>query len=287
VGERPAPTRVRLPRRRRPLGRRPHALLLLAHAQDDDEADTREELITGDADMARTMVVLGEQALLEAEMAKGSADADASFLAVAQEAAVARAFTTHGSVYDSVMEELAQAQAGDAADAGSPEDVEGPRSVDALFTPDAAAGLAADRMASAEAQVNALKLSPDELRTLVPRDWDDSTVEWFTSRRNEDLPLPEFKLSFLWTDKNIAVAVDQVYARGGKSPLTEYFFWPRRDAWEDLKAALEARPWIAERDKVVLLNRLTEVINFWQEEEAKHSVDEARGAFPDCGFAGA
>ncbi len=104
----------------------------------------------------------------------------------------------------------------------------------------------------------------DELSELVPADWDSTTVDWFTAnRKGEEIPLPEYKLTFLWLEKNIAVAVDQVYARGQTSPLTEFFFWPRKDAWEELKAALEARPWINERDKVILLNRLTEVINFW------------------------
>jgi len=48
----------------------------------------------------------------------------------------------------------------------------------------------------------------------------------------------------------------QVYARGNSSPLTEYFVWPRKDAWEELKLALEARPWISDKDKILLLNRL-------------------------------
>lgn len=97
-----------------------------------------------------------------------------------------------------------------------------------------------------------------------------------------------------------ARATPQVYARGAQSPLTEYFVWPRRDAWDELRVALEAKPWITDRDRIVLLNRLTEVINFWQEsvsaegEEAaegeqqpRPSIDEARGAFPDCSFTGA
>jgi 30S ribosomal protein 3 len=75
--------------------------------------------------------------------------------------------------------------------------------------------------------------------------------------------------------------------QGQKSPLTEYHFWPYTDAWEELKAALEARPWITERDRFVLLNRLTEVINYWQEQETKHTVDEAKATFADCTFIGA
>lgn len=96
---------------------------------------------------------------------------------------------------------------------------------------------------------------------------------------------PRFALTFLWLDKNVGVAVDAVYgARGARSPLTEFYMWPRKDAWEELKTALEARPWVPERDRVLLLNRATEVINYWQDEGAKHSVDDARAAFPDCTF---
>jgi hypothetical protein len=56
-----------------------------------------------------------------------------------------------------------------------------------------------------------------------------------------------YSLCFLWLDKNIAVAVDQVFSKGQRSPITEYFIWPRRDAWEELKVALEAKSWIAEK----------------------------------------
>ena len=95
-----------------------------------------------------------------------------------------------------------------------------------------------------------------------------------------------YSLNFLWLDKNIAVAVDQVFGRGHRSPVTEYFFWPRKDAWEELKAALEGKTWIGEREKVLMLNRCTEVINYWQDEN-KHSLKEAQEKFPDCKFQGA
>lgn len=40
------------------------------------------------------------------------------------------------------------------------------------------------------------------------------------------------------------------------------------------------------RDKVLLLNKTTEVINFWQDEEKKHTLQEAQEKFPECKFQG-
>lgn len=54
---------------------------------------------------------------------------------------------------------------------------------------------------------------------------------------------------------SIVCVVLQVYARGNSSPLTEYFVWPRKDAWEELKVSLERRPWISDIEKIRLLNR--------------------------------
>ncbi len=39
------------------------------------------------------------------------------------------------------------------------------------------------------------------------------------------------------------------------------------------------------RDKVLLLNKTTEVINYWQEEN-KHTLEEAQAQFNDCQFQG-
>eukprot|EP00803_Ostreobium_quekettii_P003986 evm.model.scf_129.10 EVM.evm.TU.scf_129.10 scf_129:102520-105821(+) len=101
------------------------------------------------------------------------------------------------------------------------------------------------------------------------------------------LSAPGYELNFLWLDRNVAVAVDQVFSKGQKSPLTEYFFWPRNDAWEELKTCLEGKPWIQERDRILLLNKTTEVINYWQDEQTKHSIQDAQAKFPDCSFFGA
>jgi len=86
-------------------------------------------------------------------------------------------------------------------------------------------------------------------------------------------------LNVLWMEKNVALAVDQVFGEKLRSPLTEYYFWPRTDAWEDMKSGLEKKPWIPEREKIELLNNLTDIITAW-EESPRPTVQEVQKRFP-------
>jgi 30S ribosomal protein 3 len=144
----------------------------------------------------------------------------------------------------------------------------------------AAEDAAAAAAAPADLEAAAAAASPDA------EEW--AAAKLAALNMTEDTDLAEatrYELKFLWLEKNVGVAVDQVFASGNRAPVTEFYFWPRKDAWEELKAALEAAAWIGEREKVLLLNRCTEVINFWQD-ESKHSLAEARAKFPDCVVSG-
>ncbi len=42
------------------------------------------------------------------------------------------------------------------------------------------------------------KLTRQELANLVPQDWSTININWFSNKKEDKIPLPEFRLSFLW-----------------------------------------------------------------------------------------
>jgi 30S ribosomal protein 3 len=267
-------------------------------AGSEDQEFTLEELTEAAASTHYNSLAVAD---IEAAFLEGTADLDtASYLASLVSEAEDLQLSGKGRAAEAATAQLAAvaaelAETGDLPEGEMKEDL-GVLPMDAVEH-DVLESLSNDEAIQARQVVAALKLSKQELQEhLLPEDWDQTTVDWFTNQKEQDLPLPEYKLVFLWMDSNIAVAVDQVYARGNSSPLTEYFVWPRKDAWEELKLALEARPWISDKDKILLLNRLTDIINFWMGASAepvpdgtpaaRPTIEDARANFPDCTFAG-
>jgi len=74
---------------------------------------------------------------------------------------------------------------------------------------------------------------------------------------------PRFKLNILWLENELGIAIDQIQA-GEQIPLTDYFFWPKSDTWDQIRQELETKPWILTKEKAQLLNATATIMNEWQ-----------------------
>ena len=97
--------------------------------------------------------------------------------------------------------------------------------------------------------------------------------------------MSKFVLKVLWLEKSLGIALDQ---RVGKTtqPVTEYFFWPRKDAWDELKDRLNSYSWVSQSEAISLLNQTTDLIQTWQETEKKGSFNTMQQKFPEAIFLG-
>ncbi|KAL6287565.1 hypothetical protein ACE6H2_011955 [Prunus campanulata] len=99
---------------------------------------------------------------------------------------------------------------------------------------------------------------------------DDLTTETLLEKEKlgvvvKPIEKPRLVLKFIWMEKNIGIALDQMIPGHGSIPLSPYYFWPRKDAWEELKVLLESKPWISQKQMIILLNQATDIINLWQQ----------------------
>nr|BBK20500.1 plastid-specific 30S ribosomal protein 3 [Cryptomonas sp. CCAC 1634B] len=97
---------------------------------------------------------------------------------------------------------------------------------------------------------------------------------------DRDLNSPHFALRILWLQNNIGVAVDLVKQKQ-ISPLTCYYFWPRNDAWEQLKTELESTACVPHTESAQILKAAATLIDLWQENHEAQSLANAQLQFPN------
>ena len=74
----------------------------------------------------------------------------------------------------------------------------------------------------------------------------------------------QLKLRVLWFRDFLGLGINQVTLEQ-QYPITPYYFWPRTEAWEQLKSELDSKTWLSKTEKVEILNLTTDIINHWRQ----------------------
>ena len=72
----------------------------------------------------------------------------------------------------------------------------------------------------------------------------------------------QLKLKIVWFKDFLGLAIEQVILNQHYS-LTPYYFWPKTEAWEQLKLELDSKLWLTQEEKVTLLKIIGDVMNYW------------------------
>ena len=93
----------------------------------------------------------------------------------------------------------------------------------------------------------------------------------------------QLKLRVLWLKNVLGLAIDQTMVNQSY-PLTQYYFWPRTEAWDQLKLELDSKPWLSEKEKINILNLATDVINHWRRYKDTEKVENIVNSFSEALF---
>ena len=72
----------------------------------------------------------------------------------------------------------------------------------------------------------------------------------------------QLKLEVSWSKNCLGLAIMEV-GMNQRYFLTPYYFWPKTEAWEQLKLELDAKLWLTKEQKINILKTTSNVMNFW------------------------
>ena len=92
------------------------------------------------------------------------------------------------------------------------------------------------------------------------------------------------KLKAIWGRNFLGLAIDQVIDTY-QLPITTYYFWPRTEAWEQLRLELDLKSWIPKEEKIKVLNSAAKLMNFcMQEYRSTESIEVVKKRFTEVTF---
>ena len=90
----------------------------------------------------------------------------------------------------------------------------------------------------------------------------------------------QLKLRILWVKDSLGLAVDQIGLEEHYA-LTPYYFWPKTEAWEQLKLNLNSKFWLTQDDKMAILKTTSEVMEYWLFYRNSTTVKKFKEEFKD------
>ncbi len=90
----------------------------------------------------------------------------------------------------------------------------------------------------------------------------------------------ELKLKVFWFKNVLGLAIDQV-TLNQKYPLTTYYFWPKTEAWEQLKLEVDSKLWITKKEKEKILQTTGDVIKYWLSYRNTKAVENIKEEFKE------
>ena len=72
-----------------------------------------------------------------------------------------------------------------------------------------------------------------------------------------------FGFRLVWGENSIGIAIDEIFLTT-PSLITNYYYWPQTDAWEQIRLDLETKIWIPKDEQRKILNTITENLNSWK-----------------------
>ena len=90
----------------------------------------------------------------------------------------------------------------------------------------------------------------------------------------------KLKLKVAWFKENLGLAIDQI-SSDYNSLLTPYYFWPKTEAWEQLKLELDSKLWLTQVEKVEILKVTSNVMNYWLSFRNTRTVKDLQEEFQE------
>tara|TARA_Y100000746_G_scaffold148273_1_gene126876 strand:- start:211 stop:525 length:315 start_codon:yes stop_codon:yes gene_type:complete len=90
----------------------------------------------------------------------------------------------------------------------------------------------------------------------------------------------ELKLKVFLFKNVLGLAIDQVNLNQ-KYPLTNYYFWPKTEAWEQLKLELDSKLWLTKKEKEQILQTTGDVMKYWLSYRNTKTVENLKEEFKE------